>query len=101
MGEGRRQASSGGPTWAPFLATDLTELMAPSWDQKELLWAWQGWWDAVGPQLQITFECYMQLSNKAAKLSGEAPDPMHESSLTRTLLGLRARPGRGTEQCPW
>ncbi|KAI5277274.1 Angiotensin-Converting Enzyme [Manis pentadactyla] len=44
--------------------------MAPSRDQKELLWAWQGWPDAMGPQLQITFECYVQLSNKAAKLSG-------------------------------
>ncbi|XP_040495792.1 angiotensin-converting enzyme-like protein Ace3 [Ursus americanus] len=49
---------------------DLQEIMATSRDQKELLWAWQGWRDAVGRQLRITFERYVQLSNKAAKLNG-------------------------------
>lgn len=60
-----------GPTLA-FLGTDLQEVMATSRDQKELLWAWQGWRDAVGRQLRITFERYVQLSNKAANLNGEA-----------------------------
>ncbi|KAF5924442.1 hypothetical protein HPG69_018843 [Diceros bicornis minor] len=52
------------------LEPDLEEVMATSRDQKELLWAWQGWRDAVGRQLRITFERYVQLSNKAAKLNG-------------------------------
>uniref|UniRef100_F6XKU8 Angiotensin-converting enzyme n=1 Tax=Equus caballus TaxID=9796 RepID=F6XKU8_HORSE len=46
------------------------DVMATSRDQKELLWAWQGWRDAVGPQVRMTFERYVQLSNKAAKLNG-------------------------------
>lgn len=59
---------------APFPpGIDLQEIMATSRDQKELLWAWQGWRDAVGRQLRMTFERYVQLSNKAAKLNGEAP----------------------------
>lgn len=76
-----------GPTLA-FLGTDLQEVMATSRDQKELLWAWQGWRDAVGRQLRITFERYVQLSNKAANLNGEAltlpppppnpPNPCHQ-----------------------
>ncbi|XP_068833594.1 angiotensin-converting enzyme-like protein Ace3 [Capricornis sumatraensis] len=52
------------------LEPDLEEVMATSRDQKELLWAWQGWRDAVGRQLRVTFERYVQLSNKAAKLNG-------------------------------
>ncbi|XP_060996760.1 angiotensin-converting enzyme-like protein Ace3 [Dama dama] len=52
------------------LEPDLEEVMATSRDQKELLWAWQGWRDAVGRQLRMTFERYVQLSNKAAKLNG-------------------------------
>uniref|UniRef100_A0A4W2I3G6 Angiotensin-converting enzyme n=1 Tax=Bos indicus x Bos taurus TaxID=30522 RepID=A0A4W2I3G6_BOBOX len=52
------------------LEPDLEEVMATSRDQKELLWAWQGWRDAVGRQLRMTFERYVQLSNKAANLNG-------------------------------
>ncbi|XP_057569833.1 angiotensin-converting enzyme-like protein Ace3 [Hippopotamus amphibius kiboko] len=52
------------------LEPDLEEVMATSRDQKELLWAWQGWRDAVGRQLRVTFERYVQLSNEAAKLNG-------------------------------
>ncbi|XP_055435571.1 angiotensin-converting enzyme-like protein Ace3 [Bubalus kerabau] len=52
------------------LEPDLEEVMATSRDQKELLWAWQGWRDAVGRQLRMTFERYVQLSNKAARLNG-------------------------------
>uniref|UniRef100_A0A4X1T526 Angiotensin-converting enzyme n=1 Tax=Sus scrofa TaxID=9823 RepID=A0A4X1T526_PIG len=52
------------------LEPDLEEVMATSRDQKELLWAWQGWRDAVGRQLRMTFERYVQLSNKAAELNG-------------------------------
>lgn len=63
------------PPWLLSLGIDLQEIMATSRDQKELLWAWQGWRDAVGRQLRITFERYVQLSNKAAKLNGEAPTP--------------------------
>uniref|UniRef100_A0A8C7BW83 Angiotensin-converting enzyme n=1 Tax=Neovison vison TaxID=452646 RepID=A0A8C7BW83_NEOVI len=60
-----------GPTLAPFSpGIDLQEVMATSRDQKELLWAWQGWRDAVGRQLRMTFDRYVQLSNKAAKLNG-------------------------------
>lgn len=88
MGEGAggvvclRQERAGGrqewagPTLAPFSpGIDLQEVMATSRDQKELLWAWQGWRDAVGRQLRMTFDRYVQLSNKAAKLNGEAPTP--------------------------
>uniref|UniRef100_A0A8C3WP06 Angiotensin-converting enzyme n=1 Tax=Catagonus wagneri TaxID=51154 RepID=A0A8C3WP06_9CETA len=59
-----------GLTLAPFLGLDLEEIMATSRDQEELLWAWQGWRDAVGLQVRMTFERYVQLSNKAAKLNG-------------------------------
>uniref|UniRef100_A0ABI7ZDM5 Angiotensin-converting enzyme n=1 Tax=Felis catus TaxID=9685 RepID=A0ABI7ZDM5_FELCA len=52
------------------LEPDLEEVMATSRDEKELLWAWQGWQDAVGHQLCITFKCYVQLSNRTAKLNG-------------------------------
>ena len=57
------------PEWvalASFLGTGLQEVTATSRDQKELLWAWQGWRDAMGRQLRSTFERYVQLSNKAA-----------------------------------
>lgn len=64
---------SGSPTLAPFLGVDLKEIMATSRDQKELLWAWQGWRDAVGRTLRVTFEHYVELSNKASRLNGEAP----------------------------
>uniref|UniRef100_A0A7N5KD44 Angiotensin-converting enzyme n=1 Tax=Ailuropoda melanoleuca TaxID=9646 RepID=A0A7N5KD44_AILME len=56
--------------WLLSLGIDLQEIMVTSRDQKELLWAWQGWRNAVGHQLRITFERYVQLSNKAAKLNG-------------------------------
>jgi hypothetical protein len=55
----------------PILGTDLEEIMATSRDRKELLWAWQGWRDAVGRQLRPIFGRYVQLSNKAARLNGE------------------------------
>ncbi|XP_075415793.1 angiotensin-converting enzyme-like protein Ace3 [Tenrec ecaudatus] len=53
-----------------YLKPDLEELMATSRDQKELLWAWQGWRDATGRPLRTTFERYVQLSNKVARLNG-------------------------------
>ncbi|XP_006833788.1 PREDICTED: angiotensin-converting enzyme-like [Chrysochloris asiatica] len=53
-----------------YLEPDLEEVMATSRDQKELLWAWQGWRDAVGRPLRNIFERYVQLSNKAAILNG-------------------------------
>ncbi|XP_021032679.1 angiotensin-converting enzyme-like protein Ace3 isoform X3 [Mus caroli] len=52
------------------LEPDLQEIMATSRDQKELLWAWQGWRDAVGRQLRPVFEDYVRLSNKAAQYNG-------------------------------
>lgn len=56
---------------APVLGTDLEEIMATSRDQKELLWAWQGWRDAVGRQIRPIFEYYVQLSNEAAQYNGK------------------------------
>ncbi|XP_049717325.1 angiotensin-converting enzyme-like protein Ace3 [Elephas maximus indicus] len=53
-----------------YLEPDLEEVMATSRDQKELLWAWQGWRDAAGRPLRTFFERYVQLSNKAANLNG-------------------------------
>ncbi|XP_007958103.1 angiotensin-converting enzyme-like protein Ace3 [Orycteropus afer afer] len=53
-----------------YLEPDLQEVMATSRDQKELLWAWQGWRDAVGRPLRLMFERYVELSNKAAMLNG-------------------------------
>lgn len=64
---------SGCPTLAHFLGVDLKDVMATSRDQQELLWAWQGWRDAVGRPLREPFKQYVQLSNKAARLNGEAP----------------------------
>ncbi|XP_031209745.1 angiotensin-converting enzyme-like protein Ace3 isoform X2 [Mastomys coucha] len=52
------------------LEPDLEEIMATSRDQKELLWAWQGWRDVVGRQLRPVFEDYVRLSNKAAQYNG-------------------------------
>ncbi|XP_053426752.1 angiotensin-converting enzyme-like protein Ace3 [Nycticebus coucang] len=52
------------------LEPDLEEVMATSRDQKELLWAWQGWRDAVGRQIRTIFGQYVHLSNKAAQLNG-------------------------------
>ncbi|XP_052051480.1 angiotensin-converting enzyme-like protein Ace3 [Apodemus sylvaticus] len=52
------------------LEPDLEEIMATSRDQKELLWAWQGWRDAVGRQLRPVFDDYVRLSNKAAQYNG-------------------------------
>ncbi|XP_058531303.1 angiotensin-converting enzyme-like protein Ace3 isoform X1 [Ochotona princeps] len=52
------------------LDPDLKEIMANSRDEKELLWAWQGWRDAVGRQLRSIFPRYLHLSNKAARLNG-------------------------------
>ncbi|XP_051015235.1 angiotensin-converting enzyme-like protein Ace3 [Acomys russatus] len=52
------------------LEPDLEEIMATSRDQKELLWAWQGWRDTVGRALRPTFEAYVHLSNKAAQYNG-------------------------------
>ncbi|XP_005070292.1 angiotensin-converting enzyme-like protein Ace3 [Mesocricetus auratus] len=52
------------------LEPDLEEIMATSRDQKELLWAWQGWRDAVGRQIRPVFEYYVHLSNKAAQYNG-------------------------------
>lgn len=56
---------------ASYLGTDLEEIMATSRDQKELLWAWQGWRDAIGRQLRPVFEDYVHLSNKAAQYNGK------------------------------
>ncbi|XP_028636529.1 angiotensin-converting enzyme-like protein Ace3 [Grammomys surdaster] len=52
------------------LVPDLEEVMATSRDPKELLWAWQGWRDAVGRQLRPIFEDYVHLSNKVAHYNG-------------------------------
>ncbi|XP_008061508.2 angiotensin-converting enzyme, partial [Carlito syrichta] len=52
------------------LEPDLEEVMATSRDQQELLWAWQGWRDAVGRPLRSTFQRYVELSNQAAQLNG-------------------------------
>ena len=72
--------------------------MATSRDQKELLWAWQGWRDAVGRQLRMTFERYVQLSNKAANLNGEAPHPSPASPSSWadcSLHGAQGSAGKG------
>lgn len=71
--------------------------MATSRDQKELLWAWQGWRDAVGRQLRITFERYVQLSNKAAKLNGEAPTPLPGQPGLCRWHGAQAAVGRAKQ----
>ncbi|XP_037350441.1 angiotensin-converting enzyme-like protein Ace3 [Talpa occidentalis] len=52
------------------LEPDLQEIMATSQDERELVWAWQGWRDAVGRPLRFIFEHYVQLSNKIANLNG-------------------------------
>ncbi|KAM5273376.1 LOW QUALITY PROTEIN: angiotensin-converting enzyme-like protein Ace3 [Ctenodactylus gundi] len=52
------------------LEPDLKELMGSARDRKELLWAWEGWWDAVGGQLRPVFGHYMQLRIRAVQLNG-------------------------------
>lgn len=67
----RVQVGGYGVPCGSSLGTDLQEIMATSRDQKELLWAWQGWRDAVGRQLRPVFEDYVRLSNKAAQYNGK------------------------------
>lgn len=71
--------------------------MATSRDQKELLWAWQGWRDAVGRMLRDIFEDYVRLSNEAAKLNGEAPHLASAARADCTWHGsqVEALEGRG------
>uniref|UniRef100_A0A8D2K6D3 Angiotensin-converting enzyme n=1 Tax=Theropithecus gelada TaxID=9565 RepID=A0A8D2K6D3_THEGE len=52
------------------LEPELEEVMATSRNKEELLWAWQGWRDAMGRQIRTTFEHYVELSNKVAQLNG-------------------------------
>ncbi|KAL4695085.1 hypothetical protein H8959_000180 [Pygathrix nigripes] len=63
------QNRQGGPAQGRA-AGELEEVMATSRNKEELLWAWQGWRDAVGRQIRTTFEHYVELSNKAAQLNG-------------------------------
>lgn len=44
--------------------------MATSRDYDELLWAWQGWRDAVGLSAREDYELYVELKNEAAMANG-------------------------------
>ncbi|XP_030856345.1 angiotensin-converting enzyme-like [Strongylocentrotus purpuratus] len=60
---------------------DLKDLMAKSRDANELLWAWQGWRDAVGRPMKDLYAIYVNLSNEAAMSKGfsnEAESWLHK-----------------------
>lgn len=44
--------------------------MTQSKDYDELLYYWDAWHEAIGPQLQNKYLRYVQLANQAAKLNG-------------------------------
>lgn len=49
------------------LDPDLGSIMSRSRDYNELLWAWRGWRDAVGPPLKDQFGRLVKLLNKGAR----------------------------------
>lgn len=51
-------------------AQDLTEILAKSNDENELLWAWKGWRDASGKKFPDKYEEFVYYLNKAAKMNG-------------------------------
>lgn len=64
---------------------DLKDLMAKSRDANELLWAWQGWRDAVGRPMKDLYPIYVNLSNEAAMSKGIL---LKEINLNYSLLYL-------------
>ncbi|XP_041460863.1 angiotensin-converting enzyme-like [Lytechinus variegatus] len=48
----------------------LQHFMSISRDYDELLWAWKGWHDAVGPKIGKLYPTYVSLSNEAARNGG-------------------------------
>lgn len=51
---------------------DLQDLMATSRDPYELLWAWQGWRDIVGPCARMLYPALVLIQNQGAKNNGES-----------------------------
>lgn len=49
----------------------LTRIMSTSRDYDELLWAWEGWRDAVGPSAKEDYKRYVELKNEAAQAMGK------------------------------
>ena len=49
-----------------FSLDDLYGIMAKSRDHDELLWAWKGWRDSVGPPIRPLFEKFVGLLNTGA-----------------------------------
>ncbi|XP_074116979.1 angiotensin-converting enzyme-like isoform X1 [Sminthopsis crassicaudata] len=54
--------------WA--LEPELTEIMASSRSYSKLLFAWEGWHNAVGIPLKPEYQSYVNLSNEASKMDG-------------------------------
>ncbi|XP_068685957.1 angiotensin-converting enzyme-like [Montipora foliosa] len=52
------------------LDPDLYELMGKSREYNELLWAWKGWRDAVGPPIRPLYEKLVVLLNDGARRHG-------------------------------
>ena len=49
---------------------ELTEVMSTSRDYDELLWAWRGWRDAIGPKAKPLFTEVVTLRNLVARKNG-------------------------------
>lgn len=49
------------------LDPDLSNLMAKSRDYDQLLWAWKGWRDSVGPPIKPLFKTFVGLLNLGAR----------------------------------
>ena len=52
------------------LDPDLEVIMSSSRDYDTLLWAWEGWHDAVGPNIRDNFTDLVTYMNKAAEEYG-------------------------------
>lgn len=52
------------------LYPELSDIMGASRDYDELLWAWKGWHNAIGPQMKEPYEELVEKMNEAARDNG-------------------------------
>ena len=62
------RVTKGGKSYA--IEPELTEVMSTSRDYDELLWAWRGWRDAIGPKAKPFFTQVVTMRNLVARKNG-------------------------------
>lgn len=60
--------------------SELTHIMAISRNYALLLYAWEGWHNAVGTPLKPLYQNFTVLSNEAYQKDGEFAHPIHGGS---------------------